>query len=619
MGRVRQERRRTPLFPVYAEFMMGGSRLPRKLSRAAPVAGPDMAKARFAPSAVETFHPVGLKRWIPEEQWSYVEVIISFDAFEERVLLSDWRSRANARRGTHTTRMSRFHIDDLREKSYIRRARSVRFVCQAFAVWKSDGEFLRLIWNGIDFNRICHPPPHFIITPLPIALARLLDPSVMAYLTYDFRTWFVQLSVVAEVSEFFAVRFPSGEIWILSGVPMGWSWACAIAHTLTQAFARAVFARLGLRREEVTFDFCIDNTIVAIRTLRISPATIYESVVELAAELGIVLKPSATEMGSKVEWLPYSLDMVTGTAALKPALRTKLAGVSPPTGKTSRLDVWRTCGLVVWATYAAMWPLTRVKSIMAWLARNAPPNDDQERWHDEVVFPLWQRVADVARRLTETTIQRPHSLLHTPSEESVWFLSDAASTGNNVYLVFSPTTITRRVWASVQGMRIEESELAAFLEATQYALGSEDGRGTILGYCDNTTALSSVWDGYSLWATPPTARHLEDLKARAKDRGPLGVHVGTARNLADVWTRVVPWPHAQSETKMRCTRHRRTAGYLCPCDEAVVRAWQVPSDKVKVVDAWFAAPPPSFQEQLMLGREWDWWGEVTEVRSCEEW
>lgn len=613
----RQEQRQPSPFPTYAEFLMCGSHLPRKLARPPPLyVNGDMSTARFAESAVETVDVRRLRPWVPDEVWRTIEVIVDYRAFENRVLLPDWLERLKAytvaRRRGRSTNLSRFHIDDLRAKGYIRRARSVRFVCSAFAVWKSDLEFLRLIWNGTEFNLLCRPPPHFTITPLSIALARLLDPSVMAYLTYDFRTWFIQLTVVAEVREFFAVRFPSGEVWILTGVPMGWSWACAIAHSLTQAFARAVVVKLGLRSEEATFDFCIDNTIIALRTLRISPATVYEMVVEMAASFGIVLKGSATEMGSRVEWLPYKLDLVTGSATLKPSLRTKLMAMSPPTDPTTLIDIWRACGLVVWSSYAAMWPLTRVKEIMRWLASSAPGPEEQDRWNEVRIFPLWTSLVETARELAGTVIPHPCGMFVSPDADSVWFLADAASTGNCSYIVFTGKQMIRRIWPAIAGVRIEESELLAFVEGLGCAVGESSGKSAILGYSDNTTALSAVWNGYSLWASQLTARRLEDTTMDARRAGGfLAAHVGTHKNIPDVWTRIRIGGRKLPEwaAKPRCLIHTRTLGRLCSCDEETLRQWDVPSEKMPVLEAYFREGPSEYRHQIMSGKEWDWWGE----------
>ena len=143
------------------------------------------------------------------------------------------------------------------------------------------------------------------ILPYSLMLAILLEPGVLSYACYDFRTWFLQITVVTEVAEHFACRFPNGEIFRVCGVPMGWSWACAIAQALTQAFARAVIAELGSTRRQVTLAFCIDNTIWAIRDACVEPAAIMAAVTRVAAGFGIRLKDSATELGASVDWLPY--------------------------------------------------------------------------------------------------------------------------------------------------------------------------------------------------------------------------------------------------------------------------------------------------------------------------
>lgn len=582
-----------PAFPSYAALVAAEAGLPARLTRPPPAhtlsSQDEFATARFAESAVCTFDPSALRGWLKPEEWVYVATLTDASLFRQRVLRRCAADEVSSQQATvQDVHLSRHHKEDLIQKGYLKRIRRAAFRCSIFAVWKPDGT-LRLIWNGVPFNALCNPPPEMHILPYPLMLAILLEPGVLSYVCYDFRTWFLQITVVAEVAEYFACRFPNGEIFLVCGVPMGWSWACAIAQALTQAFARAVIAELGLPRRQVTLAFCIDNTIWAIRDASVKPAAIMAAVTRVAARFGIQLKDSATELGASVDWLPYVLNAQTHTAAFKASYREKLttlqACAERQTGRpTALIDVWQALGLLVFSAYAARLPLSdaRVKPLILWMGEHTPLQSDPTGWGRDVVFPHWLEAAAFARDLCGMTIRAPP----VPTERVMaWFISDSAtgssgSVGHDVYILLLPN-VTRLVVSTQEGA-IAASELrthvrathAAFLalrDSEQLAVSRGDG---IVGFGDNVVALAAQRRGYALWADDQLARQVTELREELEQAGmhllaPYVEGGDAGACLADVWTRA-------GDLGVRnfrpCTTHLFRPGELCQCTVRALRA-----------------------------------------------
>ena len=602
-------------FPAYAGLVAGEEiGLPTRLAHAQPAHRAtnqqrSFGQARFAESAVCTFHPAVLRDWLRPGEWEYVATITDVSLFRQRVLRQcDSGEVASQQATVHDVHLSHYHKDDLIAKGYLKRIRRAAFRCSIFAVWKADGT-LRLIWNGIPFNFLCNPPPDMHILPYPVMLALLLEPSVLGYVCYDFRTWFVQITVVAEVAEYFACRFPNGEIYILCGVPMGWSWACAIAQALTQAFARAVIAEMGVSHSQVTLAFCIDNTIWAIRDGNVKPAAIMAAVTRVATRFGIQLKDSATETGPTVDWLPFALDARTHTATFKVAYREKLSALSDGAGRqrgqpAELIEVWRALGLILFSAYAARIPLSepRVKKLILWMGEHTPVQSDSASWQQDVTFPWWEEAGALARELQTVTITAPPV---STGRVRAWFVSDSATgssekVGHDVYILFLP--FLTRIVVSVQTGAIAASELNTHIRATRAGLlalrelevRTERGD-VIVGFGDNVVALAAQRRGYALWADDSLAQRVTELRSALEDAGMIlkspWVEGGdTGACLADVWTRAGDLGFRDFRP---CTTHLFRPGHLCQCTIAALRAispspdlWDATHERFRAKDRW---------------------------------
>lgn len=591
-------------------------------------------RALFAVSAIETLKPEILKQWLSLEHWATVEVIVDIRAFQERVLGGD----AQAGTGDHvkvedeekTSRISRLHREDLCAKGYLRRIHSAYMCCTIFSVWKSDGVSLRLIWNGVPFNARCKRPPPFTITNYRDMLAKLLAPEVYAYICFDFQTWFAQIAPHREVARYFATKI-GRTVWGLTGIPMGWSWACVIAQYLTQAFARAVLSRLKLERSEVVVEFCIDNTIIAFRRIQGRPAVSSEELLEVmrvvqtvADEMNIRIKASATEIGERVEWLPYVLDAGSKRAHFKTSFKEKLeacrseAQVRAQRGAPCALiEVWRTVGLVLFALYAAMLPLSRLRNSIRWMASVARSVESDREWLTQTrSFEYWEEVrsaADAAAQTAEEGIRPPPLREDVETKIRAWFVSDAATSGNCSFVSFSPEQVTVRSWTAPLGARIETLELEAHLRALSHVMQQAEGPGLFLGYGDNVVALAAQRRGYSMIAPTHLAAQVEVCAEALRSRGQmlLAPYVESKACLADVWTRRA---EPVDRTFPACVSCPYVPGAPCECTLRQLRTlakdeglWD------RTCEAWKERERYRTHGCLSEGSSrWSWWQEAPE-------
>lgn len=553
---------------------------------------PPREGAPFADACFATVDPCALRPYLTEEEWKAVQVITDAAAFEQRVLLPDWQRRLNdARKRVSRTRLTQQQVNELQQRGYLRQPTDadgrVPIPCAIFAVNKTDGT-LRMIWNGIPLNDICHPPPPTNIRPLHEQLQRLLHPAVKYFVAFDFRTWFCQLIVALAVQCWFATVVGEGEVWLVNGVPMGWAWACAVAHALTLGFTRALLVELGLEDGDVVAEHCIDNTIFAVKTDRIAADAIVAALRTVAARFGIRVKESSVETGATVDWLCYRLDADTHTARFKDPYVEKLkrsaAVVAHASGRQWRLvDVWAIAGLAIFSVYAARQPLTVLRETVAWLGAHAPAADDRAAWATVVTQPPpWAEMRRALRALGA-------GVWHPPPQPSknllAWGISDAAWSPRerrmNALVFFTPLTTTLVVF-SCASTDIAARELCAG-NAMLALLPPPQSPGRVVLYGDNTVACTALRRGWALWAPETSAATLEPAH---REREAAGVQleviqVPSASCFPDAWTRPFPGLLEGVWTWPRSCAHSFSAGNVCECIQQSLRATGAPMERLE--------------------------------------
>lgn len=562
----------------------------------------------FAETVVGTVEPGDLRAWLTDEEWCAVEVLGSKDAFEERVLLPDVRHRVKTCKRSPRSRLNSKQVADLKRKGYIKRVRDIRFKCSGFVVVKSDRKYVRLIWNGVEFNKVCRPPPKFAISTMPVMLERLLRPGIRYYVVWDYMTWFVQLRVAIEVAKWFGISLDVG-LWIVNGVPMGWSWACYIAQHLTIAILRRVIAELGLREGEYVAEVCIDNSILGMCTDRVSPERVQEVIRNVCEALGVRIKEGSLEQGTRVEWMVYELDCVTRKACFKKSFEKRLTEMTVVEGKDYKLrEIWGMMGMILFASHAAMRPLSGMRRELSWMIEitsraskpegrrgdqgaldskgsqegpPAPESDGPSRtdWDSVSSIPT-----SIARAMEAEAVSLAGAIvapLSRPTAFTAWIVADASTSGNDAYILFEPGLVTL-VSFKGKGQLIWERELEVQLRALERAK-KNNALAVVLSYGDNTTANAAARRGYALWCPEVDERLKGSMKAWWEVK-----RVGTERCVADVWTRRA----ADCEHKKVFTcAHGFSPGVICPCLRDVLMDWCPKGYEIgggATIDAWIA-------------------------------
>ena len=571
--------------PDYARFVSARSGMPKfeGVSTVPVELGEekDMSKADFADSAVATVKLKDFRPWITDEEWQeVVEPFTDAEVWLRKVLSEDWEDHAVKSHATcREPRLTVRQQQQLFEKGYVRRVRRGRFWCTVFAVWKSDGVTIRLIWNGKAFNAACRPPPSFSITPLPGMLRRLLHPDVAAFLAYDATTWFLQFDIEDGIAQYFGTKLWGGRQVALRGVPMGAAWACALAQTMTIALARAVEERLRKKDvRPVAWEFCIDNTIVALRDGS-EVAVVKEVVREVAGDLHVVLKESAFDEGDEVDWLVYRLSASRRRAMFKEAfidkLRKAVVNVERwyKEGGTVH-DAWTAGGLVMFVRFAASTSMKQLGPLMRWMASNTPST--LAGWAATADGMPWEVVVRVLRGAADKTEVHPP-----PSPVEVvraWFVTDASTTGSNAIVLVVGNRLTLEVYPCEGRPRIEARELHAHVRACVMAVAAGAQDGYVVGYGDNVVALVAQRRGHAVWADDSLAQAVETTRS-VMDRRRLVLvapYVATDRCLADVWTRV---PGLSIQREWVCSgQHVHAPGVLCKGMEAELVGWMAEGD-----------------------------------------
>ena len=582
-----------PVFPAYATVHAKAAGLPSaRFVHERPRQG-----APFAPAVFATVDPSALRPFLTEEEWRAVSVITDLSIFERRVLLPDWRARLKtATDRVASTRLSTEQIRQLEVGGYLSAPPSGAppppGPCPVFAVNKTDGT-LRMIWNGVPFNEVCHPPPPTHILPLEEQLRMLLHPEVLYYVSWDFRTWFCQIIVATAIATWFSTRTPDGRILLVNGVPMGWAWACAIAHALTLAFTRALLADLGAEDGEIASCHCIDNTVFAVRSTLFTAQQILVALRRCARRYGIVIKESSIEHGLQVDWLCYRLDAATHTACFKDAYVRKLRTTAQLAAHASRrqwalVEVWAIAGLAIFSVYAARIPLTVLQDVVRWLGAHTPDSEDRAAWHRATLFPHWLQLRRTLSMLAGCTVRPPPQ----PSTRLLaWCISDAAWSPQqlryNAFVSFTAAA-TRLVVFRCRSTDIAARELCA--ANAGLAVPRPTGPGLVVMYGDNTVACAALRRGWALWSQS-SVDLLQPAHAQREAEGVV-VEVRQVRSdvcFPDAWTRPHADQHEGTWTWPRTCAHPFAAGVVCTCVQAHLRATGAPMEHL---ERWLASTAP---------------------------
>ena len=191
----------------------------------------------------------------------------------------------------------------------------VRVLSPAFTVPKSDGLLSRLVWDGRIVNHfLCRPPS--LPLPSPLEVAQRLASSE-AIVTIDLKSWFYQLRIAPALRRLSGVRLGRRLLKFLV-LPMGLSWAPAVAHTASQVLTRAVAAGAGARDSTVW----IDDIAFAVQARAVPRLLRWWS--KVCRRVGAVFKPPT--VGTTVSYVGLEVDAARVRWRLSPKWCTKVGG-----------------------------------------------------------------------------------------------------------------------------------------------------------------------------------------------------------------------------------------------------------------------------------------------------
>ena len=467
--------------------------------------------AGFNVPAVETIKwPTVLPYLLPDERF-VVDSVLSPDLFEARVLGqtprdSVDRSADHVPHGYRKSKMPAAWIRELARLRYVKAPLSSLdplVVCCLFAVIRPDGK-MRLIWDGRPLNNGAIPPPRCVLAPIGDDLGGLMAPGNHAVLTWDFQSYFVQLTPHPTVADRYFRADLDGRQVVVAGLPMGFSWAPVIAQSVAEAFLREVLRRMqtaGLSpRHSSAY---IDNFAVAFEDPSALPVA--RSIVEaLAAEWGLVIKASSWQAGPRVEWRGVMIDLTARSFTFKESFAEKCsAALTSAISAEWNLTVDTSLPLVaylIYITHTRGQIMASLLHVLRFLSRLASALGKNEIKESHVM--RWPRAAADQAREVLGDLARPWTLpVRSAGTGRVFGVSDAAGEASDgawrgwAYAFHSPNFMRVRA-GPISSNDIFKEELSACVRGQVDALnGGQVHR--VSWQCDNLRAIYVLERGWS--------------------------------------------------------------------------------------------------------------------------
>ena len=340
-----------------------------------PVKEAFAGKNVFKVPVMETIDWEFVCTYLSRRERRIVEVIRTERAFRQDVLLDPEDGGSPARR---VTRMPKAVSRELIRMGYVKPKGSVvrkkTFMrCKLFAIPRSDGSGLRLIFDGRPMNQVCRAPPTLRLSRIREDVQRgLADRRVSRMVALDFATWFCQLTTSPEVKSFFAVALQGWKgDFVMGGVPMGFSWAPVIAQLAARAILRAVLRHVGGGvRHSVVY---IDNLIFFVEDSTVE-ARVVKALEEVCQRAGATIKPGSLERGTRVEWRGLVLDTSARTVKFCERWVGKVEQVKSFLIGTRQVSVrqwWGALGCMIYAADVRDEPLADYADLMGFSAVKA--------------------------------------------------------------------------------------------------------------------------------------------------------------------------------------------------------------------------------------------------------
>eukprot|EP01060_Flectonema_neradi_P016803 TRINITY_DN2343_c0_g2_i6.p1 TRINITY_DN2343_c0_g2~~TRINITY_DN2343_c0_g2_i6.p1 ORF type:complete len:999 (-),score=37.81 TRINITY_DN2343_c0_g2_i6:34-3030(-) len=449
-----------------------------------------------------------------------------------RSFLTTARFTDSLRRGT-SRHMLRF-AETLETWGIITKSQSAEAVLPFFTIPKSNG-FLRPVVDGRKINVLQERPPDMKLKPIQDLLSFILQKRW--FLQHDGKSWFYQFPIHSDIRPFFALHLAGARgkfvRYNLNVLPMGWSFAPAIAHRASLVLTEGLEATAW-----------VDNFLFASDT-RQSLLKNNEAFLQRCQLVGAELK-EAEDHGTPMQVfdaLGIHFDLIPErqryrmTEKWRKSFFEKVEWHLFQKGDVTIRCFYKIMGSVVWYCYVSGHRLCRFPCILDFLRQTAREvaNLPTEVYDQHVALPT--RVREEILKAAKTIEENPWIYRSIVLQE--WHLwSDASQTRWAAILIingaeyFGQGNFTEKCPG-----HIYFKELIAAYQVLVFALSSAPRHTKMSMYIDNLPVVKSIKKGHS---SATVANHvLEALLAKSEIRDTVvnPIWVPSSEQRADVYTR----------------------------------------------------------------------------------
>lgn len=283
----------------------------------------------------------------------YIRVLSDPESFRDLLVVPPEEFPAGFRRGI-SRRMIQ-HAEDLSAWRIVRTPKHVRAITNFFTVPKKSGK-LRLVVDGRRVNKMMTTTPSMDLPSIHEFADYLLDNNY--FMTVDGKSYFYQFPISEGMGEFFCANLSGSKgnflPVALSRMPMGWSWAPAIAQKASNTLLRDGEEILGMA--------WVDNFVFAGKSEE-EVHTNFARFLEKADKVNLQLDSRECKPTPCGVVLGLDFDLKKHRYRLDPSWASEKAK-SPLSRWMSPRQIFRATGAGIWSLYTRRRPLFKWSSIL---------------------------------------------------------------------------------------------------------------------------------------------------------------------------------------------------------------------------------------------------------------
>ena len=435
------------------------------------------------------------------------------------------------------------HKDDLLGKRYITpiaRARVKQFVT-GFTVPKPKKQTLRSILDGRPQNAEQFRPPHTDMAGLEDMRENTLKYALCQEL--DGVSYFNQFEMHPEIAAHWVIKIGK-ERFAWNRMPMGWSHAVYVAHTVTELLADVQHPR-GVIMVYIDNVYIFGHDREAIDELTVAFLERCKTV-NASFEITTPTTDSLVVLGvvcdTKAKTFSLPKPFLDKFEKVSEVLEDCFAAYGNHDGDLPTTEVlWKVFGALMWGTRVLNIHLCRYGSFMNWLSRRASQLAAMPHlW--TAPCTIWPAALEDLRRLIGVVLLNEPRSVVVPLEsdyDHVMF-TDASNTGLGiVHCGAELTRTTSKLWSTnMKATIIAERELYALVEGVREAKEALPGVRRILAFNDNTNVIA--WVKRRRGKSALSNRLLVDLERILGSTTLVVEYVASKANIADEPSRRLP-------------------------------------------------------------------------------